>query len=312
MFRYELQKGNHFEELTNIQYGWDFTVTQLGPSKEESIVDLYRTQSVGYNKFRYGAAYDQRLHAKEGTLSFGLLDPDTPNTWAYDRLIPKDGITVFPSDTDMKASSHAGFCGNGMHFSKDFMVNLAEQVYRRPLDSLIPAVGIYLPDVVKLGALRAELLKWQQLVEFGADSRSEIISRREESLALAVFDALYDTSPSRDDKFSDSDYSVNRALEVINSNELENILASELCKYAGCSQRTLEKSFLKRFSVTPKKYIKCLRMAGVRRSLTQFDTQGSASIIELAGIHGFWHMGQFAADYRSIYGELPSESLKRR
>jgi hypothetical protein len=29
------------------------------------------------------------------------------------------------------------------------------------------------------------------------------------------------------------------------------------------------------------------------------------------GIHGFWHMGQFAADYRAIYGELPSKTLRR-
>lgn len=217
-------------------------------------------------------------------------------------------MTVFPDNDDMKASSPVGFSGNGMHFSQAFMAYLAEQVYRRPLSELVPAVGVYLPDAVKLEALRAELRKWQQLVEFGANSRSGIILRREESLALAVIDALHEASPSRDDSTTSSDGSVNKALEVIHGSELESILASELCKYVGCSQRTLEKSFLKRFGVTPKKYIKCLRIAQVRQSL---GAVCGASIIETAGIHGFWHMGQFAADYRSIYGELPSESLKR-
>ena len=69
--------------------------------------------------------------------------------------------------------------------------------------------------------------------------------------------------------------------------------------------------FLKRIGITPKKYIKFLRMARVHHGLKNFEVQGCASIIELAGMHGFWHMGQFAADYRKIYGELPSETQAR-
>ena len=100
-----------------------------------------------------------------------------------------------------------------------------------------------------------------------------------------------------------------RSLDLIHGSELENISASELCKQAGCSQRALEICFKARFGVTPKKYIKCLRLAQVHKGLQNFDDQGVESIIELAGINGFWHMGQFAADYRRIYGQLPSETL---
>ena len=66
-----------------------------------------------------------------------------------------------------------------------------------------------------------------------------------------------------------------------------------------------------RFGVTPKKYIKFLRLARVHKGLRNFDTQECESIIELASIQGFWHMGQFAADYSRVYGELPSETLNR-
>jgi AraC family ethanolamine operon transcriptional activator len=312
MLKVENQEGYNFDELTSIQYGWEFSVAQLGPSETISSISLLQTPNVGYNRFRYGSAYDQRLHARDGILSFGLLDPDNPATWAYDQLIPNDALTVFPHEEDLKAASPAGFRGSGIHFSIDFMANLAEQVYQRPLNTLVSGAGIYATNPEKLSMLRAELLKWQQLETYGADARPAILSRREESLGLAIIDALIDESHIEKDSLIKSEQSVARSLEFIHSSELENLSAVDLCKNAGCSQRTLEKCFMKRFSVTPKKYIKCLRLAQVHQELRNFDAQGYDSIIEVAGIHGFWHMGQFAADYRSIYGELPSETLTRK
>ena len=33
------------------------------------------------------------------------------------------------------------------------------------------------------------------------------------------------------------------------------------------------------------------------------------SVADAANEWGFWHMGQFAKDYRRMFGELPSETL---
>jgi AraC family ethanolamine operon transcriptional activator len=311
MFRVETQQSRNFEDLTTMQHGWDFTVAQLGPSQKPSTVSLYQTSHVGYNRFHYGTAYDQRLHARPGIFSFGLLDPENPVTWAYDQLIPNDALIVFPRDEDLKAASPVGFRGNGIHLSEVFMTRLAEQIYSVPLNLLIPAAGIYVPDIIEMRALREELLKWRRLVSCDADTRPAIISRREESLAVAIINALFDARHIDKDSLIKSERAVSRALEIIHSSTLENISALELCKHAGCSQRSLEKGFLKRFGVTPKKYIKCLRLDQVRQGLKAVDSQDCSSIIELAGAHGFWHMGQFAADYRRIYGELPSVTLKQ-
>ena len=37
-----------------------------------------------------------------------------------------------------------------------------------------------------------------------------------------------------------------------------------------------------------------------------------ASVQDAAAAYGFWHMSQFAVDYRELFGERPSETLKRR
>jgi transcriptional regulator GlxA family with amidase domain len=211
----------------------------------------------------------------------------------------------------MKAASPVGFCGNGMHFLETYLDNLAQLVYQQPLHSLLPAAGFYRVDCEQLAQLRAELYKWQQLPDQGAQTREAIISRREESLALAILDALHASKAIGNSGIKKSERSTARALDFIHGSELEHISAVELCKQAQCSQRSLEKSFLKKFGVTPKKYIKCLRLAQVHQDLRKSNAQKRDRIIELAGSRGFWHMGQFAADYRSIYGELPSETLNR-
>jgi AraC family ethanolamine operon transcriptional activator len=311
MLRIDSQKAHSFDDLTSLQFAWDFTVSQLGPIEQISSSTLYQTTHAGYNTFRYGCAYDQRLCAKQGFVSFGLLDLDNPTTWLYDQVLPNDVLVIFPQDEAMKAASPVGFCGNGMHFLEAYLENLAQLVYQQPLNLLLPAAGFYQVDSEKLAVLRAELCKWQQLPDHGAETREAIISRREESLALAILDALPSSKSIKKTGLKKSERSTAKALDFIHGSELEHISAVELCKQAQCSQRSLEKSFLKRFGVTPKKYIKCLRLAQVNQGLRKFNAQQCDSIIELAACHGFWHMGQFAADYRNIYGELPSETLNR-
>ena len=311
MFNIQTQEGNHFDDLDVVQYGWEFTADQLGPSEEVSYARLYRTDHVGLNRFRYGASLDQRLRSRENVLSFGLLDSDNPATWAYDQLIPNDALVVFPNDEEMRAITPVGFRGSGVHFSQDYIRALTELVFRRPLSASVPASGIYPLDPKKLNQLRTELSKWQQLETYSAGLRPQIVSRRDESLAVAVIDALFDEGNADKVSSAKTQQFVTKALEIIHDSELDSISAVELCAQSQCSQRTLEKGFSHRFGVTPKKYINVLRLARVHKGLRNFDVQDCDSIIELAGIHGFWHMGQFAADYRRIYGELPSDTLRR-
>ena len=314
MFKVETQESYNFEDLTSLQYGWEFSVSQLGPGEELSQATIYKTPNIGYNSFQYGTAYDQCLRSREGFLSFGLLDSDNPTTWAHHRLIPNDGLTVFPHDEDLKGVSPVGFRGSGIHFAKDFITSLVEEVYNQPIGSLVPSSGTYMTDPEKLGVLRDELRMWRELASPGSDIRPDVITQREESLVLAVINALIDEKFAEKESLIKSTRAVSLALNVIHnsSSELESISAMELCEQTSCSQRTLEKCFSNRFGVTPKKYIKCLRLAEVHKGLRNFDALDYDSIIELAGVNGFWHMGQFAADYRQIYGELPSETINRK
>ena len=62
--------------------------------------------------------------------------------------------------------------------------------------------------------------------------------------------------------------------------------------------------------MSPKTYLTWNRFNRVRRELKKYK-KGSVKISDIANAFGFWHMGQFAADYRRLFDELPSETLKK-
>ena len=84
----------------------------------------------------------------------------------------------------------------------------------------------------------------------------------------------------------------------------------DLCHVARTSRRTLEYAFKDYFGTSPKRFIKALRMNAARNDLVRGDSK-SAQVVEIASGWGFQHMGQFSSDYRKMFGEKPSETLRR-
>ena len=100
-----------------------------------------------------------------------------------------------------------------------------------------------------------------------------------------------------------------RALAYINQNPQDAITVQEVCKVASVNWRTLQRAFRDQFDVTPKTYLKAVRLNGARKELLAADR--TEKVANIANSWGFWHLSQFAADYRKLFGELPTASLKR-
>ncbi len=60
----------------------------------------------------------------------------------------------------------------------------------------------------------------------------------------------------------------------------------------------------------PIRYLSLRRMHLVRRALLCADL-ATATVTRLATDHGFWELGRFSVAYRALFGESPSESLRR-
>ncbi|WP_081849697.1 helix-turn-helix domain-containing protein [Marinobacterium lacunae] len=86
------------------------------------------------------------------------------------------------------------------------------------------------------------------------------------------------------------------------------VTLDELCQVACVSRRTLQYSFDSILGISPKHFLRTGRLNRVRRLLS---SQEAGSVSDAAAHYGFYHLSQFATDYKRLFGELPSQTLKR-
>ncbi len=98
--------------------------------------------------------------------------------------------------------------------------------------------------------------------------------------------------------------------DYLEANQVVPLTVRDLCKIVQVSERTLQYNFRSLIGITPQTYLKAIYLNRVRKGLYA-ETSEDKCISDIANKWGFWHMGQFAADYRRLFGELPSETLHR-
>jgi AraC family transcriptional regulator, ethanolamine operon transcriptional activator len=78
------------------------------------------------------------------------------------------------------------------------------------------------------------------------------------------------------------------------------------CSALGVSRRTLQYCFEDTWQMAPKTWLNTLRLNAVRRELKTAE-----SVTAAATRFGFYHFGHFAQHYQMLFGERPSQTLRR-
>jgi len=98
------------------------------------------------------------------------------------------------------------------------------------------------------------------------------------------------------------------AVKIIHESGLVDQSIPQLSTQVGLSSRSLFNAFKEKYHVSPSGYIKSVRLNKVKREIY---LSKEMNISEIAGKYNFWHMGQFAKDFKNQFGILPSE-VKRK
>ena len=226
-----------------------------------------------------------------------------------DKQASGDQITNFSLDSGFDGTCGAGFAG--------FVISLHQDLLHETLESLElnfdPRSHLGGTEVLPHSERLARELRLHILAAFGSagfSSNAESTEFFNFSAAALVLNYLAkNKAQTKAPPFGVRYRTAHNALEYLEDADALPLTVSDLCSKIGVSAPTLYRSFQEQFQISPKQYIEVRRLCCVRQQLLSGDT--AENIADAANNWGFWHMGQFAADYRQHFGELPSETLAR-
>lgn len=102
---------------------------------------------------------------------------------------------------------------------------------------------------------------------------------------------------------------IDRARELIEASATQRVSLTEIAESVGVSVRSLQLGFMRHFGCTPMQHLISCRLDVARRQL--LAPTDATTVTGVAIACGFLNVGAFAGRYRTIFGELPSDTLRR-
>ncbi|WCN07785.1 helix-turn-helix domain-containing protein [Marinomonas mediterranea] len=199
-----------------------------------------------------------------------------------------------------------------------------------PEDYNLYGMVVQLESLMKTAAIHGVELNWKELMQHGRLALPEqtlrdvrVVLQRMldmsthtkanrmsyDVLMMALLEVLKEETPqpASTQTFHRRKEVVDTARRFIEAHPDVPLTVTDLCEVANVSRRTLQYSFESIIGISPIQYLRISRLNGARRNLIKSDIDTTVS--DVAATWGFWHLSQFAKDYRNLFGERPSQTL---
>ena len=309
---YSNRNFTDFDEFSASLRHWNITITQLQTGKFSNVLKQLSTDNIQLTFGSFGGVTQQVGVPPPGKTFVLLADPSTQLVWRK-KKVQDNSLLILPNKSELDVLTRG--CRNSV-----FTITFAEDMLRsqfteREYDTYQQLSGKELLGLSDshIKMLRKHCQGYFQTIEGDLQLLSSEFFQKaiEDELLSIIRNAFLSADDSSRQMSSTSSHKTWRHIESFIENSIDMpIKVGELCRAAAVSERTLLRLFHERFGMSPKTYLTWNLFSRVRRELKKYE-EGSVKISDIANAFGFWHMGQFAADYRRLFAELPSETLKK-
>jgi AraC-like DNA-binding protein len=159
---------------------------------------------------------------------------------------------------------------------------------------------------------------WQRTVDYVADTvldehvqdNALVLGSAARHLGTSLVAAFGEPATTESDASADTPSVIRRATSFCEANPHVDIGVTDIARACDVSVRTLQVAFRRHLDVTPMAYLRRVRLDRVRADLLRSDA-ARVTVSGVAGRWGFTDASRFSAHYRAVYGEYPSDTLRR-
>ena len=248
-----------------------------------------------------------------GKITFAMGKSRLPARWQGRDFGSYDLLVSPTSGAEIDLVTQAGFGCATASFAPDIVKAIADRLGLPPIGDVTNIVLIPLERSNAIMLRAAFEAVFSDAVARPRSDRAAAwsVAKQEDLLRVLLGCAGNATSKTKPASNSERARIIKAVLEAINDLPGEILSIGDLCRIARASERTLNYAFMERFGLSPALYMKVQRLNGVRRDLRGHQ-EPSMNVADVANKWGFWHLGQFARDYRNFFCELPSATHKRK
>jgi AraC family ethanolamine operon transcriptional activator len=302
-----------FDELAENLQGWDLEFTRLDRGSFGGKILQVSGEEFQFSSFSISCRHEQRGAPPPGLKTFGILSPTSPAIGFRNRQLDQEGIAIFPSGEESDAQVPPGWEAFELSFTENLLESVSQRMGLPLLEDILVEKDFAVCHPKELLGLRSWLQGVHQQFSQGSCNPlskcfmeqfvSEFPRRFLNTLASSYPITFRQSLRKRD-------FAIKKIKEfLVEFPDLPPTMA-DLCEVAQVSERTLEYTFQERYGMTPTTYLRFYRLNGVHKALRTADP-ASTTVTKVATDWGFWHFGHFASHYRKLFGQLPSDTLKK-
>lgn len=299
---------NEFDQFNELSKDWETDFRALSSSNTESI-QLFQSYSgkTQLSHAHFELAVKQRALAPLDTRNIAILPPKHPDLFWCGKLITGGQVLLFNRSGEMESISKQGFEVFSLSVPESWLSEISAtnpSLTIGPEEQVIQCTPSHIDQLYKKLSLLSATLRSQPSSEQPCYRLQDAILFEGLAALLGPADQyVYSIAQERQAKI------MGDALNFIHT-QRERITIAQICYHANTTERTLERIFRRVIGVSPKQYLNRFLLQEAKQHLMQ-ASPNKTSVMSIAHKLGFSHMGQFAADYKTFFGELPSNTLSK-